>query len=147
MPKKKKTEPPVFGTQPIFIAKSSTTTDTSADPSNSNESSKGADVPQTPIVGAAGGGNGNNGTAGASNISNATASSGAAGATSAVISSTASGAGFSAGGSDAPSFQSFKKVAWAGNYIIWLPPDATIKMRENIIAKLPIEMEVIYILS
>ncbi|KAJ3075167.1 Cilia- and flagella-associated protein 70 [Podochytrium sp. JEL0797] len=44
--------------------------------------------------------------------------------------------------------QSFKKVAWvgaggagAGAYVVWIPPDAVVKLRERIVAKTGLEIE------
>ncbi|KAJ3217632.1 Cilia- and flagella-associated protein 70 [Clydaea vesicula] len=35
----------------------------------------------------------------------------------------------------------FKKVSWNFSYIIWVPPDAVIKLKEKLIQKLPLEVE------
>ncbi|KAJ3295071.1 Cilia- and flagella-associated protein 70 [Rhizoclosmatium sp. JEL0117] len=39
--------------------------------------------------------------------------------------------------------QSFKKVAWTSTtpYVVWVPPEAVVKLRERIVAKIPFEMD------
>jgi hypothetical protein len=42
--------------------------------------------------------------------------------------------------------QNFKKVLWTGSHTIWMPPDAIMRLREKIMSKQPLEVEVSVIL-
>ncbi|KAI9363935.1 hypothetical protein DFJ73DRAFT_810162 [Zopfochytrium polystomum] len=151
---------PAFGAQPIFMKAQE---QTGPESSPEARTAPRADAPQQPrfdgtapqtpavsdrapkdggaMVAAGGSGNAsgsgaNGGAAGGGTTSGGVGGSGGGGGGGNVVAP-------SAGGGDTGSsiMQTFRKVAWAQSFVIWMPPEAVVRLREKIIAKQPLEAE------